>query len=181
MRKRVIWILLSVIFVSGLGFLYQTVPSEDEIHTVSMINNEGVEIGTVQLSETKAGVLLSLDISGLTPEGEHATHIHETGDCTPLDSFKNSGGHFNPMNKAHGMKHDGGKHAGDMPNIKPNKKGVATLQILNPEVTLGETTATRASVFDADGSALVIHAGADDHVSQPSGAAGARIACGVIK
>ncbi len=170
----------AVILLALASYLYQTVPEESEIHTVAMKNNQGVQIGSVKLSETKAGVLLGLEISGLTPDGEHAIHIHEKGDCTPTDTFKNAGGHYNPMEKSHGMKHPEGKHAGDMPNLKPNKKGESETQVLNTQITLGSSTDKQATVFDEDGSAIVIHAGADDHMSQPSGAAGARIACGVI-
>ncbi len=181
MSKKTVLIGLGVVSIVGLGFLYQTVPPESEIRKVSMINNDGQEIGIAQLTETKAGVLLDLKISGLTPNGEHAIHIHEKGDCAPIDSFKNAGGHYNPMDKKHGMKHPEGQHAGDMPNLKPDAKGSVDLRILNRQVTLGSGTDERATVFDADGSSIMIHAGADDHMSQPSGAAGGRIVCGVVK
>ena len=179
MKKNIIWISVAMLVLVA-GYLYQTVPTEK--YTVSIRGNNGIEMGTIQMSETKAGVLLILDISGLTPEGGHAIHIHETGDCTPLESFKNAGGHFNPTHKSHGMKHPKGYHAGDMPNLHPDEKGHIRAQVLNRKITLEKADGgnNRASVFDPDGSAIVIHAGADDHMSQPSGAAGKRIACGVI-
>jgi Cu-Zn family superoxide dismutase len=175
--KKIIFGLVAVLLIIGAGALFKSVPTPDQIKTVTMINNAGESIGTIELSSTNAGVLLNLDLNGLTPDGEHAMHIHEVGDCTPLESFKNSGGHFNPHGKHHGMKHPEGQHAGDMPNLKPDGKGAIATTILNRHVTLDSG---QAGVFDADGSALIIHAGADDHMSQPSGAAGARIACGVI-
>lgn len=170
--------MLGALFILLAGYVYQTVPNASEIKTVEMLNNDGDVIGTIQLSETKAGVLLNMDLKGLTPNGEQAIHIHETGDCTPLATFKNAGGHFNPHNHKHGMKHPEGQHAGDMPNLKPNKDGEIATAFVNLHVTLKDG---EASLFDDDGSAIVIHAGADDHMSQPSGAAGGRVACGVIK
>ncbi len=176
--KKIIFSILAVLLLVGAGALYKSVPTPDQIKTVKMIDNQGEVMGTIKLSPTHAGVLFNLDLHGLTPNGEHAMHIHEVGDCTPLESFKNAGGHYNPHGKMHGMKHPEGQHAGDMPNLKPDKKGVIHTSFVNVHVTLDSG---RAGVFDADGSSIIIHAGADDHMSQPSGAAGARIACGVIE
>ncbi len=183
MNKKIIAIIIIILgLILALGYFIQTIPPESELVTVSMKNNSGEEIGTIDLVETKAGVMLRLDLNGLTPSGEQAIHIHETGDCSPLESFKNAGGHFNPHDHMHGMKHPQGQHAGDMPNLKPNEKGEIQTQFLNRFVTTNNANmGKRSSVFDADGSAIVIHAGADDHMSQPSGAAGARVACGVIE
>lgn len=182
MNKKIIWIIVAVLFVLLAGYFYQTVPEESEVYTVTMVGNDGSEMGTVQLSETSAGILLNLDIKGLTPDGEHAIHIHETGDCSPQETFENAGGHYNPEAKSHGLQHPEGHHAGDMPNLKPDANGAIQTRILNQSVTLHDAAAEEGSntVFDEDGSAIVIHAGADDHMSQPSGAAGSRIACGVI-
>jgi len=177
MSKKIIWIIVAVLLVLGAGYLYQTVPTENDIKMVNMLNNTGESMGTVALSSTKAGVLLNLDLKGLTPDGDHAMHIHAVGDCSPLETFKNAGGHFNPHGKHHGMKHPEGQHAGDMPNLKPDSKGAIKVAFVNLHVTLDSGV---AGLFDADGSAIVIHASADDHISQPSGAAGPRIACGVI-
>lgn len=183
MLKKAIIVLSFVIVIGGLGYLYQTVPVESEIRTVAMIDNDGNETGTIQLSETKAGVLLAVNLQELKPNGEHAFHIHEKGDCSPLETFKNAGGHFNPHGHHHGLHHPEGHHAGDMPNLKPNDKGAIVAQVLNRKITLltEETPDGRASVFDKDGSSIVIHQSADDHVSQPSGAAGPRIMCGEIR
>ena len=181
MSSKLIWIIVSLLIVAGMGYLYQTIPQAGEIRTVNMIDNNGDVMGTVRLSETGGGVLLDLDIKGLTPNGEHAIHVHETGKCTPLDSFKDSGGHYNPTEHKHGLKHPEGSHAGDMPNLKPDAKGVIKTGFVNTKLTLGESSDKRSTVFDEDGSAIIIHAGADDHMSQPSGAAGARISCGIIQ
>lgn len=178
MNKKVLVIIIGLVFtVLGIGYLYQTVPKS--VKTVVMKGPSGQELGTIRLSETKAGVLLSLDLKGLTPNGEQAIHIHETGLCEA--SFKTAGGHYNPTAHAHGMKHPKGHHAGDMPNLRPDDNGEIKTQILNRKITLANnSTDTRATIYDVDGSAIIIHEGADDHMSQPSGAAGSRIACGII-
>lgn len=182
MKKIILILAIILVAILTIGLLYNQVPAADEIHTVTMKNNQGDEIGTVQLTETRSGVMMNLQLSGLTPNGEHAFHVHEVADCSPQDSFTNAGGHYNPMQKAHGMEHPDGQHAGDMPNLKPDKEGNLNANVLNMHVTLLDEMedAHRSPLFDEDGSALMIHAGADDHMSQPSGAAGARIACGEI-
>lgn len=178
MNKKVLFIIIALILTAvGLGYLYQTVPQE--VKTVTMKNQAGEEIGTVTLSETRAGVLLTLDLQGLEPNGEQAIHIHETALCE--GNFSSAGGHYNPTGNAHGMKHPEGQHAGDMPNLKPDDKGAIETKILNRKITLEmENFEDRATVYDADGSAIIIHEGADDHMSQPSGAAGSRVACGIV-
>lgn len=182
MNIKVLIIIIGLLAVSiGLGFLYQSVPAPTEVVTVQMMSRDGAEMGTVKMSETRSGVLLQLNIEGLTPNGEHAIHIHEVGKCENAQGFTSAGGHFNPHTKSHGLKHPEGHHAGDMPNLKPDDKGVIAANILNTNVTiLSEDVKHRSSVFDADGSTIIIHADADDHMSQPSGAAGERISCGVI-
>lgn len=181
MKKKVIWIVLGILLVGLLGYFYKM--GEVESYRVSMVNNKGEDIGVIVLNETNAGVLIGVDLRGLKPNGKHAIHIHEKADCTPLESFKNAGGHFNPEHKEHGLNNPKGHHAGDLPNLEVNEKGRIVAQMLNRDVTISKfsTGDNRASLFDKDGSAIVIHAGADDNKSQPSGAAGRRIACGVIK
>lgn len=177
MTKKIIIVLSFIIVVGGLGYLYQTVPMQKDIRMVQMINNEGEQVGIVKLSETKAGMLLALNVSGLTPNGEHAFHIHETSDCSSLKTFKSAGDHFKPENPPE--KHSTWK----MPTLLPNDKGVIRAQILNRAVTLNpeDSEDGRKTIFDHDNSALVIHAQADDHMDHHSSGAGDRIACGEIK
>lgn len=137
---------------------------------------DGKDLGTVTLKQTPNGVLLTTDLKGVPP-GTHAFHIHAVGVCEP--PFKSAKGHFNPLNKQHGFLSEGGIHAGDMPNVHVPASGALKQEILNPNITL--VKGARVSVFDADGSAIVMHMEGDDYKSQPSGAAGARIACGVIE
>ena len=143
-----------------------------ESATATLNDPEGAALGEAMVTETPHGLLIELVVSGLSP-GEHAFHIHETGDCSAAD-FTSAGGHFNPDGHAHGYLDPEGIHAGDLPNIFADDAGIAHVQTVAAGLTL-------ADLFDADGSAFVIHAGADDYVSQPSGAAGGRVACGVIE
>jgi len=135
---------------------------------------QGAEVGRATLTTTPSGVLISLDLTALPP-GDHAFHIHATGKCEPPD-FKSAGPHFNPDQTKHGLMNPEGPHAGDMPNLHVPEGGKLKIEVLNPTVTLSAESA----LLDADGAALVIHAGADDYQTDPAGNAGDRIACGVI-
>jgi Cu-Zn family superoxide dismutase len=137
---------------------------------------KGEKVGTATLKEAKGGVKISLRVTGL-PEGMHAFHIHAVGKCE-APNFASAGGHFNPEHKKHGMKNPEGPHAGDMPNITVNAKGAGKAKFLNTHVTMGEG---ENSLFHEGGTALVIHAKADDEMTDPAGNAGDRIACGVIE
>jgi Cu-Zn family superoxide dismutase len=137
-------------------------------------NDKGEAVGEATLAQTPHGVLLTVDLHGL-PAGEHAFHIHAVGKCEP--PFTSAGGHFNPAHKQHGIKNPEGMHAGDLPNIYVPESGKLKFDVFATAVTLQEG---ENSLFDTDGSALVIHAGPDDYKSDPAGDAGARIACGVV-
>ncbi len=144
--------------------------------SVDVIGGDGKVIGSVALTQTPNGVLIAAKIEGL-PAGEHGFHIHEKGVCDAADGFKSAGGHYAPNGHDHGIKEATGPHAGDMPNQFVGEDGVLEAHVLNSAVTLGEGS---NSLNDADGSALMVHSGADDYISQPSGAAGSRIACAVL-
>ena len=135
---------------------------------------QGQSVGTVTLTDTPHGVLLHVVLTN-APEGVHAFHLHTTGKCEP--PFMTAGGHFNPTNKQHGAENAMGMHAGDMPNITVPAGGKLTFDFLNPDVTL---KAGANSLMDADGTAVMLHATADDYKGDPAGNAGARIACGVV-
>lgn len=153
-------------------------PGVGEEAIARMINDQGTEIGTVRLTQQAEGVEIVVDLAFLQA-GERAFHIHETGTCETPD-FTSAGGHFNPTNVSHGTESPDGPHAGDMENLEvETDDGTARATIMNPRITLAEGQPN--SLFDADGSAFVLHQGADDYSSQPSGDAGARIACGVIE
>lgn len=140
-----------------------------------LANAEGENIGYAVLTEGNDGVWIALAIHSLPP-GPHAFHIHAVGKCEP--PFKSAGGHFNPFGRKHGLRNPEGAHAGDLQNILVSPDGTVAAVRLAPLVTMGEGN---NSLFQPDGTAIVIHEGPDDYVSDPAGDAGARIACGVIE
>ena len=137
---------------------------------------EGRDVGKAVLIETPQGVLIRLSIKGL-PAGNLAFHVHTVGACEP--PFLTAGPHFNPAIKKHGLEAIDGAHAGDMPNLHVPSSGTLEIEILNNAISL--TKGDPGFVFDADGSALIIHANADDYKTDPAGNAGDRLACGVLK
>jgi superoxide dismutase, Cu-Zn family len=141
---------------------------------VTMKDAQGKEVGMVMLSPaTGGGVTVAYDFKGLPP-GDHALHLHAVGKCEP--PFTSAGPHLNPEAKKHGLENPEGPHAGDMPNIKVAADGTAKGSVTNKHVSLGAGT---NSVFPTGGTAIVVHAAADDMKTDPSGNAGDRIACGV--
>lgn len=148
-----------------------------ETVSAPIIGTNGQQMGTVQLTQTSTGVRVQAQASGV-PQGEHGFHFHETGRCDPAQGFTTAGGHFNPMGKEHGMLVPGGPHVGDMTNQSADASGAMTTDLVNNRISLERNAP--GSIWDADGTALVIHAKPDDYKSQPSGAAGDRIGCAVI-
>jgi Cu-Zn family superoxide dismutase len=137
-----------------------------------LINASGQTIGTVRAWQTAGGVTFRINASAL-PHGVHGVHVHAVGKCDPPD-FARAGPHWNPTGKKHGMSNPAGPHAGDLPNVVVKANGVLG-------ATLVLSAASMSSLIDADGAALVIHAAADDNMTDPSGNSGARIACAVLQ
>jgi Cu-Zn family superoxide dismutase len=128
--------------------------------------------GTVTFTPVADGVQVHADIAGLTL-GKHGFHVHEFGDCSATDA-SSAGGHFNPANEPHAGPEAAQRHVGDMGNIDADASGKATLDYVDHHMSLSND---RTSVI---GRAVIVHAKPDDLKSQPSGDAGARVACGVI-
>jgi Cu-Zn family superoxide dismutase len=142
-------------------------------------NARGEVVGQALLLPTGTGGRLEVQVKGFSDAkaGEHGIHIHTVGSCTAPD-FASAGGHFNPTAKKHGLNNPEGHHAGDLLNIMFDGAGNATFGTAVEGIAFEAGAA--GSIFDADGSAVVIHAGPDDMVSDPAGNSGARIACGVF-
>jgi superoxide dismutase, Cu-Zn family len=146
-----------------------------EAQTVTLNGGDNKEVGTAKLLQIPNGVLVRLALTKAAP-GAHAFHVHAVGKCEGPE-FTTAGGHFNPMNKKHGLLSADGSHTGDLPNVIVSDSGAVIDETVIPHVTL---TAGDHTLADADGSALVLHAGADDYTTDPTGNAGGRMACGVI-
>ncbi len=147
--------------------------------TVALKGPKGEDMGTAVVTEGTKGVLVRVEAKGLTP-GWHGLHFHEKADCSSAD-FKSAGGHVHDATPViHGFLAEGSNDGGDLPNIWAGADGVAKADVFSTFVELGEAH-SRPSLKDADGSAIVIHAKADDYASQPIGGAGDRVACGVIR
>ena len=138
---------------------------------MALVNSSGQSVGTVRAWQTAGGVSFRISAAGL-PHGVHGLHVHAVGRCDPPD-FTSAGSHWNPLSRQHGMNNPAGPHGGDLPNVEVAANGVLTATVTLPGASM-------ASLLDADGAALVLHAAADDYKTDPSGNSGARIACAVL-
>lgn len=182
------WTILAAAIVMSLAgcATENSTPKEKAEHvneaTVAPIQVEiksakGDRVGEATLTQEQNGVRIKLLVQGLTP-GKHGIHVHEIGKCLAPD-FQSAGGHFNPFKREHGFNNPKGPHSGDLMNVDVRADGTGEYETIAPLFTLEE--GKENSLFDLDGSSLVIHAAADDYTSNPAGNSGDRIACGVIQ
>ena len=170
--------LSSALFLLAANACASTQSSDNETPTAmaTVRDASGASLGDLRLESIAGGVRLSGQLTGLTP-GAHGIHLHAVGRCDASD-FTSAGDHFNPRNAKHGLVNPEGPHAGDMPAIAADANGRALVDHTTALVTLESGALT---LFDADGTAIVVHASGDDQRTDPSGNSGSRIGCGVIQ
>jgi len=143
--------------------------------TATLVNNSGTEIGQVRFTPAPTGVLIRLTVNagGLSP-GWHGTHLHAVGDCSDPAKFEHAGSHIKANGTNHGLLYASGPENGDLPNLWAASDGSASAEMFTNLTSLRE-------MQDADGSGFVIHAGPDDHMTQPTGNSGDRVACAALR
>lgn len=144
-----------------------------------LIGNDGKPLGSVSLREAESGVLIRLTAERLKP-GAHGVHFHSVGNCSDHEHFKAAAGHVTVSpDTEHGLLNPKGAHAGDLPNLYVGADGTVEAEFFTSSISLAGKEG-KPALMDEDGSALMIHAEADDHLTQPIGGAGDRVACGVV-
>ena len=172
LRLAVVLFILSAVAAAACGEEDPTSSAVGAEAIAEMTGPNGESMGTVALLQGPRIVLLSVDVQGLS-DGGHGFHIHETGACSP--DFSAAGDHFNPDDRGHGPLHEDGAHAGDLPNIYA-VGGTVRADFFSSDVTFDADAIN--SLFDDDGSAIIIHANPDTYGAEAG--AGGRVACGVI-
>jgi Cu-Zn family superoxide dismutase len=187
MFRNLLIALPAVLALSSLAVLpgCATLPSATERPTfeaaATLRDASGRTVGAVYFAQQRSGSLgVEVTVAGISA-GTHGIHLHAVGSCEAAGStpFGAAGGHFNPLAAAHGLHNPRGAHGGDLPNLAVAADGTGRLGAATDRATLTPDVPT--SLLDGDGAAVVIHAGADDQVSDPAGNSGTRIACGVIE
>jgi len=169
--KTIIGAVVSAVLLAAC----QTMPTEEPRANAQLQPTKGNKtFGEATFEQVGDKVRVVIFVQGLKPGQEHGLHIHEAGDCSSGDGMS-AKGHFNPLGKPHGHPGSMERHAGDLPALKANKEGRANVQITLDVITV---TPGPTSVI---GRGLIVHADPDDYKTQPTGNAGARIACGVIQ
>jgi Cu-Zn family superoxide dismutase len=179
MKTFLVGVIILIFFVGCISVVRTQVKdskgdnSTDLLSAVCILHpTEGNEVsGIVTFTKTDGGIKIVANLEGLTP-GKHGFHIHEFGDCSRLDG-KSAGGHFNPDDNKHGSPNSEERHVGDLGNLLADEKGKAYYEMIDSYISF-------SGPHSIIGRAIIVHAGEDDLTSQPTGAAGARLACGVI-
>jgi Cu-Zn family superoxide dismutase len=174
-NTSIVAVIISVV-IAGCDMRIRPEYGEEEMNIEKAVcvlhPTAGYEVkGTVVFTKSDTGIVIRAEMEGLEP-GKHGFHIHELGDCSDPEG-KSAGGHFNPYDKRHGAPGDNERHVGDLGNIYADSTGKASLNMIDTVISLNGSN----SII---GRAVIVHQGEDDLVSQPTGNAGARVACGII-
>lgn len=174
--KRAIVIVLVVLAIAAMVVTVAAARGNAALRaSATLVDPAGNVVGEAKLTEDAAGMLhVNVKVKGISP-GLHGIHLHAIGSCTP--DFAAAGGHHNPLGHQHGLDNPLGAHGGDLPNLVVNGAGKGQLNAVSDRATLSPGP---VALFDADGSSVIIHAGEDDQLTDPTGNSGGRIACGVI-
>ena len=174
--KKVSILMIAVLAIAAVVATAVSAQGNGAQHTSAvLVDPSGNVVGNAKFTEDATGILhVNVHVRGISA-GLHGIHLHAVGSCTP--TFAAAGGHHNPLNHQHGLNNPQGAHAGDLPNLVVNRAGVGRLVGVSDRATLAPGPTT---LFDANGSAVIIHASEDDQLTDPTGNSGARIACGVI-
>ena len=179
MRRALAILGLALVALLGLA---PAIGAEGERASGTLVDGTGKTIGAVQLEQRANVVTVNVTFQGVDAikPGEHGIHLHAVGKCDGPD-FTTAGGHFNPTGKKHGTRNPEGPHAGDLPNLVVGPSTATQGGYAYTATATGVTlSAGPTSLFDADGTALVIHAGPDDYATDPAGNSGGRVACAVL-
>lgn len=161
------------LILTGTALLCLAGPAMAQDLNAALVNDAGKAVGKASIRTASDGMLVMVEASGLAP-GWHGLHIHAIGNCDDHAAhFKNAGGHLAESDQKHGYLNTDGPHQGDLPNIWVHADGTAKVEIYSDDLDAED-------LMDADGSAVMIHATADDYKTDPAGASGERLACGVI-
>lgn len=163
---------LALLALAGCQTAYESAATQ--IGSATIVDRQGTEVGTARMYSLGGEVTLNASFAGLS-EGTRAVHLHTAGDCSASD-FTSAGGHLNPGGNQHGTQNPQGAHLGDLPNVTIAPDGSGTMST----ILRGTLSDIEGDIFDADGTAIMVHEGADDYRTDPTGAAGSRIACGVV-
>jgi superoxide dismutase, Cu-Zn family len=174
-RKKILVVLTAGLLVLIAASTAAAQPFSRGFAWAPIVDANGESIGAAALTQKKGKVHIYAWATGLTP-GKHGIHVHAVGQCDPT-AFVTAGSHFNPEIRKHGLHNPEGPHAGDMPNMQVGESGLGILRTATDRISLSDGP---KSVFDADGSAIIIHAGPDDYKTDPTGNAGDRVVCGVV-
>lgn len=172
MNKNILSCLFAATALAGCTTPRDTAPAP--LASATLVQSDGKTAGAARIVRKGDGLILTVSAQGIAP-GPHGIHLHMVGDCSAA-GFTSAGGHLNPGNHQHGLQNPAGSHLGDLPNIVIDRAGAGSLDV----ALAGKADELEPILFDADGTAVVIHAAADDNLTDPSGKSGARIACGVF-